>query len=91
MSFEDVPLFDAALPEQPPAKTRAMQEQDAAAIHWQRFKSPKRYQCDHCRDEFLRGERAGMNEPTYVRRVGDSELMLCFPHKQQQDERDKLR
>jgi hypothetical protein len=87
--FQDVPLFGEPEPE-PPAVNLKMANEEHNKVHWRRFKAKGRYQCDVCRNEFLAGKRPGINEPTYVRLHLGVQLMLCFPHKQDQENRDRL-
>jgi hypothetical protein len=89
VTFQDVPLFGEPQAEAP-AKDRHTRNEEHNKVSWQKFKPAGRWQCDHCRREFLAQERTDIAEPVWVRGHLGMTLYLCRGHAQTQRDRDQL-
>jgi len=90
VGFVDEVLPGFEQPE-PTVRTRTKkQEADALKVSWVRHTASPRAKCHHCIGEWREGERAGINDASYVRSAPEGALFLCFRHSQEQRHSDAL-
>lgn len=88
--FEDVALPGFDLPA-PVVRTRSKkQEADDLRVIYTRHAASPRANCNHCLQELIAEERAGVNVASYQRSAPDGVIFLCLRHTQEQRHRDSL-
>lgn len=84
---ENLDLFGNPITAPTPIVQSAKDVDDALKVVWRPYKGASMV-CQDCAFEFSMGKRPTIASARHIRREGDDERLLCYPHKAERLDRD---
>lgn len=84
---ENLDLFGNPITAPTPIVQSAKDKDDALQVVWRPYKGSS-VPCQECTTQYMLGRRSGVTSAKWVRREGEHELYLCYPHKAERLDRE---